>query len=388
MFSTRTSFDLTLNRLAAAAGKRRASGLTLLDLTESNPTSAGLAYPEDLLAVLAASTGLTYAPDPRGMRVARAAVSLDFARRGFTVAPERLVLTASSSESYALLFKLLCDPGDEVLVPRPGYPLFDFLAQLEAIAVRPYALAWDGEWHVDLPALAATLTPRTRAVVLVNPGNPTGAFLKQDELAGLQRLAGARGLALISDEVFADYAFREDARRAASVAADGEALAFSLGGISKSLGLPQLKLGWIAASGPAALREPALARLEVEADTYLSVGTPVQLALPSLLQRREELQTAIHSRLAQNLAVLRSALTPGSPISLLDPEGGWYVTLRVPATEGEEALAVRLVEEEGVLVHPGFFFDFPTEAFLVLSLLTPPALFADGVLRIARSLVL
>jgi alanine-synthesizing transaminase len=274
MFSARTAWDLTPNRLALLLEERRA-GREVLDLTETNPTRAGFVAPPDLLALLADPAALRYDPQPAGLPAARAAVAADFARRGVAVAPEHVVLTASSSEAYALLFKLLADPGDQVLVPQPSYPLFDYLARLESVEAAPYALAYDGEWHLPLPAVEAALTERTRAVVVVSPNNPTGSFLKREEAAGLAALCARRGLALIADEVFADYPLREDPRRAPSLAAEAAALSFALGGLSKSCALPQLKLGWIAVGGEAALREAALARLEVVADTYLSVGTPV-----------------------------------------------------------------------------------------------------------------
>jgi hypothetical protein len=378
MFSTRTHWDRGTNRLAQALDARRRSGAPLHDLTESNPTAAGLPYPDDLLDALTAPAARLYAPDPRGLRLAREAVSADYARRGFEVRPQRLLLTASTSEAYAFLFKLLCDPGDVVLVPRPSYPLFEYLAQLESARVERYTLAYDGEWHLDLPALEAGLPARARALVLVNPNNPTGSYLKRDEAERLFALCAARGLALVCDEVFADYAFAPDPRRLASVAADGPALAFSLGGLSKSCGLPQLKLGWIAVSGPPALRDEALARLEIVADTYLSVSTPVQHAAPRLLARLSELQAPIVARVTRNLERVRGALERASPATLLGVEGGWYAVLRVPATLSEEERVVRLVEDHGVVAHPGFFFDFPREAFLVLSLLTREDVFDAG----------
>ena len=250
MFSDRTHFDLRPNRLAARLAERRAGGAPFIDLTQSNPTRAGLAVASDLLASLADEAALRYDPLPFGLPEARGAVARDFAGRGYPLEPERILLHASTSEAYGFLFKLLCDPGDEVLVPRPGYPLFDFLAGLESVRVRSYALAWDGEWHLDVAAVAAALGPRTRAIVAVSPGNPTGAFLKRDELSRLEALCAERGVALMADEVFADFPLREDARRAASVARDSPALAFALGGLSKSCGLPQLKLAWTAVVGP------------------------------------------------------------------------------------------------------------------------------------------
>ena len=388
MFSERTRWDLRPNRLAERLAAKRAAGTAVLDLTLSNPTQAGLASPADVLAPLARPEGRTYEPTAFGLASAREAVAADFARRGFPVGPDRVVLSASTSEAYAFLFKLLCDPADEVLVPRPGYPLFEFLAALESLRVRTYPLAHDGEWHLDVSALRTAVSPRTRAVVVVNPHNPTGAYLKRGELLALEELCAERGLALVSDEVFADFAFREDARRAPSVARDSPALAFSLGGLSKSCGLPQLKLAWTAVTGPEPLRREALARLEVVADTFLSVSTPVQVAAPALLARREELQAPIRARVRRNLDELRGALRPGCPATLLEPEGGWYAVLRVPATITEEDRVERLLEKRDVLVHPGYFFDFPHEAFLVLSLLPPEREFTEGVRQVVEDLVL
>jgi aspartate/methionine/tyrosine aminotransferase len=382
MFSARTRWDLTANRLAALAEARRASGAAVIDLTQSNPTQAGLPCPDDLLAPLSDPSALRYEPSPFGLRDAREAVAGDYRRRGVEVEPEHILLTASSSEAYGFLFKLLCDPGDTILVPRPSYPLFEFLAGLESVAALPYPLRFDGEWHVDTAALARAAAPRTRAIVAVNPNNPTGSYVKREEAARIREIAAAAGAALISDEVFADYALRDDPRRAACLAGPGPALVFCLGGLSKSCGLPQLKLGWIAASGPPAARDEALARLEVVADTYLSVGTPVQRALPRLLAWLPVLQAPIAARVAGNLDRLRRSTAPPCPVTLLEPEGGWYATLQVPATATEDEHVTRLLEEDGVLVHPGYFFDFPREAYLVVSLLPPPDDFAAGIDRV------
>jgi aspartate/methionine/tyrosine aminotransferase len=302
--------------------------------------------------------------------------------------PDRVVLTASTSEAYAFLLKLLCDPGDEILVPRPGYPLFEYLAALESVGVRGYPLEHDGAWHLDLPALRAAVSPRTRAVVVVSPGNPTGAYLKRGERDALESLAAEHDLALVSDEVFSDFHFSDDDQRVASVARDGPALAFTLGGLSKSCGLPQVKLAWLAVTGPAGPREEALERLEVVADTYLSVSTPIQVAAPTLLARREELQGPLRERLRTNLATLRGAVGSGSTASLLEPEGGWSAVLRVPATLPEEERVAHLLRENDVHVHPGYFFDFPAAAYLVLSLLPVPSTFAEAIERLADDLVL
>jgi len=387
VFSSRTGFDLRPNRLAQALARKRAAGQAIFDLTVSNPTAAGLRAGEPLLRELARPEALAYEPDPRGALFAREAVVRDHARRGLAVSPEDLVLTASTSEAYAFLFKTLCDPGDAVLVPRPGYPLFDFLARLESVEVRAYPLGYDGRWHIDLAALADLLLPRVKAVVVVNPNNPTGSFVKTEERARLEQLCASRGIAIVSDEVFADYPLRVVEDRACSFAESGPALAFALGGLSKSAGLPQMKLGWIAASGPDALRREAMSRLEVVADSFLSVSTPVQVAAARWLPVLDELQAPLRSRVAANHQRVARAVS-GSAATLLDAEGGWYAVLRVPATLGEEERTLRLLEEHDVLVHPGYFFDFTGEAYLIVSLLATPEVLEPAMARVVASLVL
>jgi len=362
---------------------RRGEGARILDLTESNPTHAGLSYPAGIATALADPRILHYEPSPAGAVDARQAVARYYAARGCTVDIGRILLTASTSEAYAYLFKLLADPGDQVLVPRPSYPLFEFLANMESLDVRQYPLAYHGGWSIDLDALEAAVTDRTRAVVLVNPNNPTGSFIKRAELAALTRLAAARGLALISDEVFSDYAFSPDADRVATLADVEDCLAFSMSGLSKVAGLPQMKLGWIVCSGPEPLRREAMDKLEWIADTFLSVGTPVQCAAARLLDAGEEVQRQIRQRTAQNLAVARQILH-GSAVSLLTVEGGWYVTLQVPRIRSEEEWVIELLSHRDVLVQPGFFYDFEGEAFLVVSLLTSPEIFREGMTRLLR----
>jgi len=385
MFSGRTRWDRTVNRLAALVERKRAAGREILDLTEANPTRVGLEAPPDVLALLADPGARRYEPDPRGLEAARQAIAADYARRGVDLDPARLVLTASTSEAYAFLFKLLCDPGDEVLVPRPSYPLFDYLAGLESIEVKPYPLVYDGGWRIDRAALGEAAGRRTRAIVLVSPHNPTGSFVTDEEAAAVQDLAAERGLAIVADEVFADYPWSAGGG-GPSLARDGRALAFALGGLSKSCGLPQLKLAWTAVSGPAPLREEALGRLELLADTYLSVSTPVQRAAPALLARASELRAPIAARVAANLDGLRRLLEGGRPASLLRGEGGWSAVLRIPATASEEERVLALLDEHDVLAHPGYFFDFPREAYLVLSLLPRPGDFTEAVSRILRVL--
>ncbi len=383
MFSSRLHWDLRPNRLTRALQERRRANAPILDLTESNPTRAGIQYPAEIQRAFDDPRVLVYDPAPAGALPVREAVSRYYGSRGQTVAPDRILLTASTSEAYAYLFKLLADPGDNVLVPRPSYPLFDFLANLESVEVRQYPLAYHGRWSVDLDALAAAITPRTRALIVVNPNNPTGSFLKQAELAALTEICAARRIALISDEVFADYAFEPDPERAESSAGVDRCLAFSMSGLSKAAGLPQMKLGWIVAAGPRDARAQAMERLEWIADTYLSVGTPVQCAAERLFSAGGEVRRRIRERTIANLAHARAALA-GSPLSVLEVEGGWYIVAQAPRVRSEEEWALELLSQEGVLVQPGFFYDFDSEAFLVLSLLTQPVAFREGLARLRR----
>jgi hypothetical protein len=384
MFSDRTPADLAPNRLSAAVKAARDRGRSPVDLTESNPTRAGFDYPPDLLTALSDPIALTYAPEPFGSREARAAVSADFARRKVAVDPDRIVLTASTSEAYSLLFKILCDPGDELLTPRPSYALFEHLARLDAAVSRPYDLDYDSEWSIDLGHLERQLSDRARAVLLVSPNNPTGSFVKSGELDAVAGLAAEHGLAIIADEVFADYELEAGAAaRAAQILGRNDALVFSLGGLSKSIGLPQAKLGWIAVAGPPPQVRSALARLELACDTYLSVSTPVQCAAGSLLERGAAIRRQIQSRVSANYRCLVDRGGEGQA-RVLRAEGGWYAVLQVPSLCSEEELVLDLLQTSGVLVHPGYFFDFPRESYLVVSLLPPPAIFGDGVARILR----
>jgi hypothetical protein len=380
MFSSRSSVDLSLNPLALALTCVRAAGLPVLDLTESNPTRAGIPHARHtILAALARPDALVYEPAPFGLPSAREAVAAHVSRHGGpTVEPSRVVLTASTSEAYAFLFKLLCDPGDEVLVPVPSYPLFEHLARLESVRAVPYHLAYDGVWHVDTASARAAVTSRTRAIVTVSPNNPTGTYLKRAELQSLAAL----GLPIVSDEVFALYSLKDDPTRASSaLEASGGPLVVSLGGLSKLAALPQMKLAWMAVGGTAAAA--AMDRLEVIADAFLSVGAPVQHAAPDLLASADAARSAILERTRSNLAFARRAVE-GSPASLLDVEGGWYASLRVPRTRSELEWATTLLEEDGVHVQPGHFFDFEQEAYLVASLLTPEAIFQEGLARLVR----
>jgi alanine-synthesizing transaminase len=383
VFSSRLPASLAHNRISVAVDAARARA-PLADLTESNPTVVGLHYPADAIrAALAAPAALVYEPTPQGLPAARAAVAAYYARHAVTVDAAHVTLTASTSEAYSWIFKLLCDPGDDVLVPQPSYPLFDQLAALESVRPVPYPLRYHGGWFVDIEEVRRALTPRTRAILVVNPNNPTGSFLKRDEARALAALAAERALALVSDEVFADYAFAAaaDADRVVTLAGERACLTFCLSGLSKLVGLPQLKLGWIVAGGPDAARAQALERLEHIADTYLSVAAPVQHAAPSLLALVDDVGAQIAARVRENRASLAAALA-GTAAQLLDAEGGWSAIVRLPSTLSEEEWTLALLDD-GVLVHPGFFFDLPPTA-IVLSLLIAPATLAAALPAILR----
>ena len=376
MFSDRLP-RLVPNRLSRARARQR----SFIDLTESNPTRVGLPYPPALLEPLGEAAGLRYDPQPLGLDVAREAAAAEYRRRGVTVPAGRVVITASTSEAYSLLFKLLCNPGDQVLVPRPSYPLFEHLTRLDAVEAVAYDLEYDGGWRTDPDAIGRGVTARTRAVLLVSPNNPTGSVAGAGELAAVGALCRRRGLALVGDEVFADYALVGDGPAGPSVLAAPEALTFGLGGLSKSVGLPQVKLGWLAVGGPDDLARAALERLEVIADAYLSVSTPAQLAAPRLLADGAAVRAEILRRVRTNLAQLDEAILAHPACTRLRADGGWSAVLQVPAIDAEETLVLRLLERRGVLVHPGYFFDFPREAFLVVSLLPEPGAFRAGVAR-------
>ncbi len=365
-----------------------ARGLPTVDLTETNPTQVGLAYPEGELAeLLRRAAGPAYEPHPRGLPAAREALAAVLSTPEDPVSADDLVLTASTSEAWSYLFKLFGDPGDEVLTTAPSYPLLDSLAALEGLALSQVHLAPGRRFALDPEMVELLLTPRTCLLALIHPGNPTGAFLSPGEQSAAAALCASRGLPLVSDEVFADYLLEPSSpdHRAGPAAASGEALAFSLGGLSKSAGLPSWKLGWIRIGGPAGLRRQARAALELIADSYLSVATPVQRALPGILELAPGIRSAILGRLQGNLAVLRAALAGRPEIELIEPAGGWSAVLRVSDPRPDEEIALELLDA-GVLVHPGYLFDFATDDFLVLSLLPEPGLFAEGVRRLCAVL--
>ena len=386
-FSRRLPWDHPLNSLSQAMAERSARGHEVIDLTETNPTRVGLPYPEKELAeILRRGAAGDYRPHPLGMPEAREALAAALSTPGNSVSPEDLVLTSSTSESYSYLFKLFADPGDEVLTAAPSYPLLDSLAALESLVLSHFQLSPGRGFALDAETVELALTPRTRLVALVHPGNPTGRFLSRVEQEAVASLCASRELPLISDEVFAGYAFTDDPHRAGPAAAGEEALTFSLGGLSKSAGLPSWKLGWMRLGGPPELRRRALAALELVADSYLSVATPVQRALGGVLEIAPRIQGAIRGRVGENLVALRSAVAGSTVAELLEPEGGWSAVLRVCLPASDEDLVLGLLAETGVLVHPGYFFDFATEDFLVLSLLPAPEVFAEGVRRLVAFL--
>ena len=406
MFSSRVPAGRTINRLSQVQARLKAQGDDVTDLTESNPTRVGLRYPPGLLDGLASPAGLHYEPSPRGMPVARQAVASWLSRRlrdatsaGVTkpaeraesrgpsapgpVDPDRIALTASTSEAYACLFKLLCDPGDRVLVPQPSYPLLEHLARFEGIEPVPYPLVYHGAWRIDVTALSDAAGPRARAIVVVNPNNPTGSFLTRDEHDSLAALCRERNLRLIVDEVFIRYPVAPLPGSGRSVLSrPAGVLTFVLGGLSKAVGLPQVKLGWIVVDGPDGEVESALDALDLLLDTYLSVSTPVQLAAERCLAEGATVTRQIRARVAANHGSLVRLVAEHPAAALLRTEGGWYAVIQVPATETEEMLTLRLLEQDHVLVHPGYFFDFPREAFLVTSLLPETERFEAAVKRL------
>jgi aspartate/methionine/tyrosine aminotransferase len=411
MFSERVPPSLEPNRITQAARRARAGGRSLLDLTITNPTTAGFQYPSSILDVLTAPEALRYDPQPFGLLEARRAVACDYARRGIEANPERIVLSASTSEAYSLLFKLLCEPhGDAVMVPVPSYPLFDHLTALDGVQSIPYRLDYHGRWTIDVDDLERRWTAGVRAVLAVSPNNPTGSVLSPEEHETLSTECGDRNAALIIDEVFADYPLGPEARGQwpgvggpgpgvitqwsrgpTSIsalgppppsAAAGAALTFRLGGLSKSAGLPQVKLGWILIDGPEEIVREAMERLEVICDAYLSVSTPVQVAAPALIEAGAGVRAQILDRVRLNYRALLWAAARHPAIEVLTTDAGWSSVVRVPSTRSEEDLVVDLLDRDGVLVHPGFFFDFPHEAFIVVSLLPEPQTFAEGMRRV------
>jgi aspartate/methionine/tyrosine aminotransferase len=379
MFAKRTNWNLTPNQLSEALAAHRAAGKPLLDLTVSNPTECGFEYDGSaILGALSNPAALSYEPNPKGLESARRAVAGYYADRGENLSVEDIFLTTSTSEAYSYVFRTLCDPGDELLIPSPSYPLFDFLADIQDVSLVRYPLLYDHGWQIDFHSLEQAITPRTRGVIVVNPNNPTGHYTKPAEIAKLNAICSARELAIIADEVFLDFAL--EGNRQESFAANRDAPTLMLSGLSKICGLPQMKAAWLITSGPQEWKREVLARLEVIADTYLSVNTPVQLAIPKFLEQRHPFQKQVMLRVRQNLAELDRQLAAQRAVSRLNVEGGWCAVLRAPApdTHSDEDLTVALLNARGIYVHPGHFYDFPLDRFLVLSLLTREADFAHG----------
>jgi aspartate/methionine/tyrosine aminotransferase len=381
MFAKRTNWDLTPNRLSGALAAHRAAGKPVLDLTVSNPTECGFSYDDKaMVEALSNPAALRYEPNPRGLESARQAVAGYYAERNAAVLVEDIFLTTSTSEGYSYVFRTLCDPGDEVLIPSPSYPLFDFLAEIQDVKLVRYPLLYDHGWQIDFHALEQAITARTRAVIVVHPNNPTGHFTKPSEMARLNAICSVRQMAIIADEVFLDFALDEES--AASFATNSGPLTFTLSGLSKISGLPQMKLAWLVVSGPENLKRDVAGRLEVIADTYLSVNTPVQLAMPAFMEQRHSFQEQIRSRVRGNLIELDRFLTRQNACRRLVVEGGWYAVLRVPAVRSDEDLAIELLTSKNVCVHPGHFYDFQSDGFLVVSLITPGTVFSTGITAI------
>ena len=381
MFAKRTNWNLAPNRLSEALAAHRAAGKPLLDLTVSNPTESGFEYDgAAILDALRNPAALSYEPNPKGLESARRAVAGYYADRGENVSAEDIFLTTSTSEAYSYVFRTLCDPGDELLIPSPSYPLFDFLADIQDVNLVRYPLLYDHGWQIDFHALEKAITPRTRGIIVVNPNNPTGHFVKRAEIMKLNSICSAREMAIIADEVFLDFAL--EGERPASFAANRGAPTFTVSGLSKICGLPQMKAAWLIASGPQEWKRETLARLEVIADTYLSVNAPVQLAIPKFLELRHAFQKQVIERVRRNLGELDRQLATQRSVSRLKVEGGWCAVLRVPATRSGEDLAIDLLSTHGVSVHPGHFYDFPSDGYVVLSLLTPNEIFGEGTKRL------
>jgi alanine-synthesizing transaminase len=384
LFADRTNWNLKPNRLAEALERHKSSGRKLLDLSASNPTECGFKYDAPaIMRSLCAPASLQYHPDPRGLKSARQAVSDYYSARGEDVPIDDLLLTASTSEAYSFVFRLLCNPGDELLIPTPSYPLFDFLADINDIKLIRYTLFYDHGWHIDLHALKQSITPRTRGVILVHPNNPTGHFTKPEETAQLNEICSANQMAIIADEVFLDFSL---GARQKSFVSNSAALTFTMSGISKVSGLPQMKFAWLAVSGPEEMKREALSRLEMIADTYLSLNAPIQLASPVLLQQRGPFQQQLMDCVRKNLAYLDIQLAKEKKVSRLEVEGGWYAVLRIPVTRSDEEFAIDLLEKHDVYLHPGHFYDFSSDGYLVISLITPEQDFSEGLHRLLSAI--
>lgn len=381
MFSRRTNWTLTPNRFTQAQHELQSTGAPIFDLTLSNPTNAELHYDEEaIMQALIQPDALDYDPQPKGLLVAREAVTNYYKSQHENIGPESVILTTSTSEGYSYVFRLLCNPDDEILIPQPSYPLFEFLADLQDVKLVPYTLIYDHGWQIDFPSLYKLVNHHTRAVIVVHPNNPTGYYVSPPQQADLNNFCREYNLATIVDEVFLDYA--HDGAPRQTFASNQDALTFTLSGLSKISALPQMKLAWIVTSGPDELVNPALARLEVIADTYLSLNAPIQLAATKLLEQRKNIQPLLLDRVRTNLEELDRSLARQKTCQRLAVEGGWYAILRVPAVQSDEDLAIDILRKTSVLVHPGHFYDFASDGYLVISLIPPPEIFRDGIHRL------
>ena len=379
-FAGRTSWPQQPNALNHALNDLHQRHVPVIDLTESNPTRCGFTY-EHILPALNNPNNLQYSPESKGLLSAREAVQGYYAKWGFSVDTDNILLTSGTSEAYSFLFRLLANHGDKILIPKPSYPLFQFLLELNDCAVDFYPLVYDGNaWHLDRPALSALVDATTKAIVLVNPNNPTGSYISKDDLDFLNGLCCQHQMAIISDEVFLEYAWDDKYRH--SCIGNTQALTFVLGGLSKTLAMPQMKCSWMLASGPERVVTEAMARLEIIADTYLSVNTPVQQALPVWLNYAEGMQQQIKQRVLFKWQCLKQYVPANTHV--LNVQGGWYASLRIPAVLSEEEWVLTFLNEDHVLVHPGYFFDFSQEAYMVVSLLPQAAIFEDGIKRILK----
>ena len=385
MFADRTNWNLEENRLTRTLARVRANGGAIIDLSASNPTTCGFSFDENaILGAFADPVALRYSPDPHGLPAAREAVCDYYEEIGAAIHPDDVFLTTGTSEAYSFLFRALCNPGDEILIPTPSYPLFDFLAEINDVRLARYSLLYDHGWQIDFSSVERATGPRTRAVIVVHPNNPTGQYAKAAEATALAEICARRDMALIADEVFYDFSFspQRPATFAAPSAITDRVLTFALSGLSKICGLPQMKAGWIVAGGPPVEKERAVARLDVIADTYLSMNAPIQCALPTLLGLRGNFHKQLMARAFRNLAALDAQIASHKNCSRLSVEGGWNAVLRVPAIRSDEEAAVDLLESREVYVHPGHFYDFAGDGHMVVSLIVECEEFCNGIRRV------
>jgi len=389
MFSKRFNYNTEENKLSALLKDKKSAGISVLDLMESNPTNAGFDFDEaGILNAVSKSESLKYLPHPKGLKTARKAVAQYYKEKNIEINIDNIFLTSGTSEAYSFIFKLLTDPGDEILIPNPGYPLFSFIAEMESVNIKNYKLKYsDGNfWSIDFESLKSGIADKTKAVIIVNPNNPAGNYIKAKEINELLRICREHKIAVICDEVFLDYPVESDRKNIFSVAGINYVLTFTLSGLSKICGLPQMKLSWIIVGGPKKECNEAKEKLEIITDTYLSVGAPVQLAVGSLLVNRDFIQAQIKDRILRNYEFLKSELIANEFADLMKTDGGWYAVLKIKIKISEENMAFEMLDKKDVYIHPGFFFDFKDEGYIVVSLLTPAENFNTGIKRILEYL--